>query len=249
MISELEDEAGLHKLMEGDIAKAKEDGDTNAEENFYYSMYGPSHPDVVRTYLDSGILVSLIETKKAEMLGPPSDSHLFRDPCYAYVLLGACAMSLGCTLPLDYLNTLKKVYTEGGLMPGALKQMHKALYGPDGFINGVPYDFQSKCLLETAMAKGHQNQTSAGGFQSLNVLGPGGFFNTGMGDSSSSAIIKELREQHSQPDSCGGCGVKTRLSGEALMQCVKCKSRKYCSRECQKKHWKVHKKICDPALG
>lgn len=249
MISELDEEADLHMLMEDDIAKAKANGDMDAEENFYYSMYCPSHPEVVRKYLDSGVLASLIGKKKAEMLGPPSEWGFLRDPCYAYVLLGACAMTLGCTIPSDCLNLLKKVYTEGGLMPGALGQMRKALYGPDGFSNGVAYDFESKDIIETANSKEDNNPMSIGGFRLLNVMGPGGLFNTGMGNSSTSAIIKELREQHFKSDLCGGCGIRTQASGDALVQCSKCKARKYCGRECQKKHWKVHKKVCDPISG
>ncbi|KAJ4346455.1 uncharacterized protein N0V89_010384 [Didymosphaeria variabile] len=249
MVSEMTHDAGLYKLEEEAIAKAKAAGESDAEKQIYYNLYGPSHPDVVRHHLDSGVLVDLIEKKKAKMLAPPNRLDFLRDPCYEYVLLGACAMGLGCTLPSDYLNMLKKVYTEGGLMSGALMQMRKALFGPDGFTNGVPYDFESKDLIETANSMHDEDrQPGASGFVSLNVIGPGGFFNTGMGDSSTSTIIKELRAQHAKPDACGGCGVKAQQSGAALLQCAKCKNRRYCSSTCQKKHWKVHKRVCDPTL-
>jgi hypothetical protein len=154
-------------------------------------------------------------------------------------------MPLGCILPESYLAMLKKGYTEGGLMPDALKQMHKALFGPDGFQNGVPYDFESKGLLETANSK-EAPKDSGRGFVMMNVMSPGGLFNTGMGDSKTSAIIKELRDQHNNPSACGGCGAKDGQGGKALLQCAKCKARKYCGAACQKQGWKVHKKVCEP---
>jgi hypothetical protein len=84
-------------------------------------------PDVVRKHLDSGVLVKLIAQKEATLLAMPTKERELefhrQDPCYAYVLLGACAMTLGCRLPESYTAMLKKVYTEGGLMPDALKQM------------------------------------------------------------------------------------------------------------------------------
>jgi hypothetical protein len=85
---------------------------------------------------------------------PTKDDELrncLQDPCYTYVLLGSCAMTLGCHLPESYLAMLKKVYTEGGLMPDALNQMKQALFGPNGYANdGTPYDFESKTLIEIA---------------------------------------------------------------------------------------------------
>ncbi|KAK6525427.1 hypothetical protein TWF694_005565 [Orbilia ellipsospora] len=39
---------------------------------------------------------------------------------------------------------------------------------------------------------------------------------------------------------CATCG----NSGETIKHCAKCKSEFYCSRDCQKAHWKEHKKVC-----
>eukprot|EP00978_Attheya_sp_CCMP212_P010272 scaffold24741_cov53-Attheya_sp.AAC.1 len=40
---------------------------------------------------------------------------------------------------------------------------------------------------------------------------------------------------------CVYCGI---TSSEKLRMCSRCKTISYCSRECQKSHWKVHKKEC-----
>ncbi|KAF1950442.1 hypothetical protein CC80DRAFT_578477 [Byssothecium circinans] len=248
LVSDLTGEAGLYKLEEEAVEKAKAEGaDEKTIRHISYSIYFPSDLEFVRQHLDSGVLAKMVQEKEAAMLAPPKEGEwVFNDPCYAYVLLGACAMSLGCHLPDSYISMLKKVYTEGGLMPDALKQMKKALFGPDGFTNGVPYDFESKDLVETANAMGSA-PPSGRGWVGMNVIGPGGIFNTGMGDSSTSAVIKELRAKHNHPDACGGCGVEQGEEGTVLMQCARCKDRKYCSKDCQRKQWKIHKRVCEPA--
>lgn len=45
------------------------------------------------------------------------------------------------------------------------------------------------------------------------------------------------------PSGCGECG-KEGKGGKALMRCARCYRVEYCSKECQKLHWKVHKRIC-----
>lgn len=42
---------------------------------------------------------------------------------------------------------------------------------------------------------------------------------------------------------CGNCGNELKL-----FRCSRCKSRVYCSRECQKKNWKYHKSSCKSSL-
>jgi hypothetical protein len=251
LVSDIDGDFGLHQMEEQHQAEAKAEGDKKPEDRIHYTIYAPACSDVelVRQHLDNGALAYVIADKTTKLLSKPKEFDIedfdFYDPCYVFVLLGACAMMLGCTLPQSYLVMLKKVYTEGGLMPDALKQMHKALFGPNGFQNGVPYDFECKDLLETANSM-EDAEPTAGGVIGMNVIGPGGFFNTGMGDSKTSAIIKELRDQHNNPNACGGCGVEDGEGGKDLLQCSKCKERRYCGAACQKKSWKVHKKVCKP---
>ena len=41
---------------------------------------------------------------------------------------------------------------------------------------------------------------------------------------------------------CTGC--KTEVDGDTLKSCSACMKAKYCSKKCQKKHWKIHKLVC-----
>ncbi|EAT78155.1 MYND-type zinc finger protein samB [Parastagonospora nodorum] len=253
IISELNHDAGLNQMEDEAQALAKASGKDDKEiGQIYYTIDGKgcSDPDLVRKHLDSGVLNYLIAEREAKMLAVPTKEqeldHYLQDPCYVYVLLGACAMTLGSQLPASYVSLLKKVYTEGGLMPDALKQMKKALHGPNGYKNGEPYDFHSKDLVETANADSDNRKPNGLGFIGMNVPSPGGLFNTGMGNSFTSAIIKELREKQQNPHACATCGVIAGSGGEKLLMCAKCKDRKYCSVKCQKHHWSIHKKLCEP---
>lgn len=42
-------------------------------------------------------------------------------------------------------------------------------------------------------------------------------------------------------DRCRGCG----KSCASLHRCSACKSARYCSRNCQREHWKLHRSVCD----
>ena len=47
-------------------------------------------------------------------------------------------------------------------------------------------------------------------------------------------------------DFCLEC-FKEEEPGERLLQCARCKAARYCSRECQKAHWRAeHKRSCVP---
>ncbi|KAL1799961.1 hypothetical protein ACET3X_000303 [Alternaria dauci] len=253
-VGDMGHQAGLTELEEAAKAVARSQGNSeeDTERSIHYDLYAPccSDSEVVRKHLDSGALVEMIAKREAKILAPLNGSidesaeYWFSDPCYMYVLLGACAMTHGCRLPASFLAMLKKVYTEAGLMPDAQRQMHKALFGPDGYKNGEPYDFESKSLLEEANSRSDEHD--GGGFRLMNVPNPL-FFNPGRTNSLTSLVVKELRDQFNKPDECGGCGVEERPGGKNLLTCSKCMNRMYCSTSCQKKHWKIHKKVCEPA--
>jgi hypothetical protein len=50
----------------------------------------------------------------------------------------------------------------------------------------------------------------------------------------------------SNESSCNGCG---KQSNEGHLVCGQCQTAHYCSRDCQKKHWKIHKTECEPSVS
>jgi len=47
------------------------------------------------------------------------------------------------------------------------------------------------------------------------------------------------------PTTCHGCG----LSESASQKCSRCRTVYYCSQECQRQHWPIHKQNCKPGTG
>src|SRR5436305_13498948 len=64
----------------------------------------------------------------------------------------------------------------------------------------------------------------------------------GIGDLYTSLQNKEQR--------CNACGSDKKKASngtsEALLTCTRCKTAKYCCKECQKADWKEHKAVCIP---
>lgn len=252
-LSEMGHDMGIYELEEKMKATAKASGESDEEvDRIYLSIYGGgSHPDIVRKHLDSGALANLVKVKEARMMEVPDGSmhqrldYMFRDPCYEYALLGACAMSLGCQLPESFLDMLKIICSECSVPSKALKQMHKALFGPGGFKNGEPYDFESKDLLQTANATLLDNDDDSDD-EEFDPRRPVSLLSTISGISTKSVILKELRNRSHNPNVCAACSNSQGKDGGELLQCARCKDRKYCSKACQKEHWKIHKKLCKP---
>ncbi|KAK8151829.1 putative MYND domain protein [Phyllosticta citrichinensis] len=52
--------------------------------------------------------------------------------------------------------------------------------------------------------------------------------------------MADTAETNTGATGCGSCG-KTHTK---LQRCSRCQSERYCNRDCQKAHWKTHKKVC-----
>ena len=156
---------------------------------------------------------------------------------YEFVLLGACAMTLGCKIPDDFKELLIEKYRSTELQRDSLHGMQLALGdGPERY-KGTPYDFGSKGLIETANSRDPaEDKNSNMPYIGLNVPAPFGLFSSPKG-----VPLKEY-----PVGVCGGCGAKDRLDGEPLLSCGKCKTKKYCGKVCQQAHFKQHKRVCKP---
>ncbi|KAF8198326.1 hypothetical protein K438DRAFT_1933655 [Mycena galopus ATCC 62051] len=57
-------------------------------------------------------------------------------------------------------------------------------------------------------------------------------------------IADKIPHKPSLKTSCEKCRVRPDQEGTGYSICASCKVSRYCSRECQKSHWKQHKKLC-----
>lgn len=57
-------------------------------------------------------------------------------------------------------------------------------------------------------------------------------------------------EGRPRPNGCFYChkGANAVLMAAPLLRCSRCKIAKYCTAECQKSDWKVHKQVCSPPM-
>lgn len=180
-------------------------------------------------------------------MADPVSKKDYPAPAYILVILGACAMTLGCSLAPSFADWLSANFEEVGLMRDGLVQMRTALNG--GFNNGVPYDFGSKGLMET-MDNGGPPMEDRIFPNMMNVEAPGAMFTAaGMRDMSAHlAKARAAGDWDTSSTVCGNCKAKENKQGGPLLTCSRCMKKKYCSKDCQKVHWNKHKIICEKAV-
>ncbi|KAK5711453.1 hypothetical protein LTR17_018389 [Elasticomyces elasticus] len=251
IVGDLSHEAGLEEVAKKLLAeKPSSQTDEKIEPEYYLSILADHNPDdaanaAVREHLNSGKLQELVDKYLAKYFANSDEDY--HPPEYILCILGACAMSLGCTLPTLYKAQLKALYPSTLRMSEANNQMKKALCGPNGFVNGVPYDVESVGLLE--MADRDDGGGAPGTVQGMNVQGQFGLFGAPRAKPDVKAKLRRtmeaIREEGggAQSGMCGQCGAGE-SEGKVLSKCAKCKIRAYCSREHQAAHWPVHKHFC-----
>ena len=239
----------------------------------YYSVYANlcSSPKRVRQYLEKTegrpFGLSMLQAMIFEYQDMAEGKIVHEDcgyerPGYLCVLFAMCAMSLGCKLPLKFLDFVRSIYTDTtrvGLMRDALKQVRKAL-GPDGYkSDGTPYDFGKHGIditgkndgppVEDRYVESMLNVPSPSGMHPgvlWAYMLKGGTFKTR--EKTGEYLDKKFKDlvgnsEHGN-DVCGGCGAIDGEDGKVLVKCAKCQKRQYCGKECQKSEWAQHKKVC-----
>ena len=63
----------------------------------------------------------------------------------------------------------------------------------------------------------------------------------------SSSSVPSVKLPGKKSTSCGHCGISAAVLDKKLLLCSGCKLQRYCSAQCQKDDWKMHKKACKEA--
>ena len=249
IIHSIDEELGLRELRAKVIDKARvKDEDVSSRFSIQRdTCYHPKSVEVMRKYLDSGVLSEYVFNyfEKGDRCWTGEDYR-------RYCVLVACAMTLGCAISDRVRETMKKmmqpaylknVDPKWALKPLAKIQLNKALAEHK---DGVPYDFGNTTQLEasvTRMLPGTTTIRDVGPFKLVEVtLKNGKVIPNVMGSpTDEEAGLTPIHTNHL----CASCGAsETKDGGGELLACGRCHDRKYCSKECQKRHWKMHKIIC-----
>lgn len=193
--------------------------------------------ELVRDHLNSGVLQKLIDEKKATIDElskgtKPMDKYSHSLEVYNLVLIGVCAMTLGCKIPSDFKQLMIAKYRTTDFQRDALGQIQVALGdGPDRYKEGTPYNFPG--LKELPGDRDRDDRLFPGGWL-INTPAPFGLIRNN----------RPVPKRVYPADVCGACGADKRFEGESLLCCGGCGTMKYCGKVCQQAHYKQHKPTC-----
>ena len=175
-----EKRTGKPEPQSGAIGRAQTTETEAFDGRIHLSMYAKLCTDVetVRKHLESSVLTQMFAELERKFLSGEAVSGSMDYPGYCsagymYVLLGACAMTLGCKLDSTVIDSLKRKHLTVGFMRDALKQLDRALYGNKRYRNGNPYNFGSRCVRDTTPADIPEEDKLCAGSNMINVQPPG----------------------------------------------------------------------------
>lgn len=232
----------------------------NGEGSVKYSIYSkqcssPSAVEAVRKHLDSGVLAKLAAKQIANYFNPIKTSD-FTNHGYTCIILGACAMSLGCTTFESlkgyhmFFDTYKKfmlgIFETAPFTGEAMDQIEKGLKANKSFKPGVPYDFGSKTWEEYRDQKIAEGWTPANASPcwTMNIGGRSEQYKQprkppGQGQTVSTIGPAAKEDMGYEGGGCGSC-----KKADAQLRCARCTGQVYCNKDCQKKDWFRHKACC-----
>lgn len=224
-------------------------------EDVTYSVYAGSCSSLgavqkVRDHLDSGVLQKVATKLTYNFFNPIAVSD---NTCFGHVpiILGACAMSLGCftfhTTPVygQVYPTLKDMML--GVLPfapviyGARVQLATALANHGGYQPGTPIDF-----TDYARPPNHVFDKEQDGH--LGVLTGGvyeGYFagvdiRNAAAHHATKPVTKAELGYDGDEKLCGCCKIRP----DKVMVCGRCRKQTYCNTACQRKDRRRHKHVC-----
>lgn len=255
IVNALDEELGLRELRAKVNGKAgiTEDSTPNRFSINAEFCYGSRSIEIMRKYLDSGVLEDYLHQRFFK-----TDRCLTGGDAQTVATIGACAISLGSQLPEKlahhlelmmqpaYARHMKEKNPNGAMTTRARLQLKEAL---SAYRPGTRYSYSNKTFLEASMSrmlpiKGAKVDRvfEAGSSKIIVMKLPNGqTLPQVIGPPSD----EEVGQTPIHPNHvCGGCGEAQGEKGGELQVCSRCRDRKFCSRECQKKAWKTHKIIC-----
>lgn len=136
------------------LTRSHSTGD-DANDFIYESICHPEDLELVRSHLDSGVLVKMLDKYESKLLSnSKKEQHKammeMREPGYIFMILGARAMTCGCKIPKTYKTTMQKVYMCVDLPKGEL--MSRVLFGSRVAV-------AMECLSATATTGAHAQLT------------------------------------------------------------------------------------------
>jgi len=185
------------------------------------------------TCLGNGAKEYLIQGEHRSAIDDKSISNIFNS-LYQQRKLGQRSVNGGDTIEFGDDGIIYKAISpdpvEAALLKATKTLEATRLYGLAGY--------EILCLVPIAERRGNRSSDDLTGLEMLMLA-------TGLGSFSEEyAVDGFVPIRSGQMRKCANCNITETQLQRDLLRCCGCKDSFYCSKNCQKSHWKVHKKYC-----